>query len=221
MTIQKSHWLRYLPRLIAGGVLLSVTLGMVIFVRHMLSGDVPHGKKTVQQITLLQPPPPPPPPPKIEEKPPEPEVKEEVKQEPPEPQEQDAADEPPPGADLGLDAEGGAGGDAFGLVGKKGGRDLIGGGGGSRFGWYSTIVQRDILDLLGDVARVRSQRYSVMVKLWINAEGRVTRAELLSSSGNKEVDHSLTTALADLHQLSERPPDDLPQPVKLRITSRL
>lgn len=218
---RKAHWLRYLPRMIVGGVLLSVTLGMIVFVRHMLSGDIPHGKKTVQQITLLQPPPPPPPP-KVEEKPPEPEVKEEVKQEPPEPEaKEDAANEPPPGADLGLDAEGGAGGDAFGLVGKKGGRDLIGGGGGSRFGWYSTIVQRDILDLLAEVSRVRSQRYSVMVKLWINPEGRVTRSELLSSSGNQEVDRSLTTALADLRQLSERPPEDLPQPVKLRITSRL
>lgn len=217
----QSHWLRYLPRLIMGGVLMSVMLGMIVFARQMLHDDAPHGKKAVQQITLLQLPPPPPPP-KIEEKPPEPEVKEEVKQEPPEPQaKENAADEPPPGADLGLDAEGGAGGDAFGLLGKKGGRDLIGGGGGSRFGWYSTIVQRDILDVLAEISRVRSQRYSVLVKLWINPEGRVTRAELLSSSGNKEVDHSLTLALTDLHQLSERPPADLPQPVKLRITSRL
>ena len=48
----------------------------------------------------------------------------------------------PPGDELGLDAEGGAGSDGFGLRAKKGGRGLIGGGDRNR--WYEGQVQRDL-----------------------------------------------------------------------------
>ncbi|WP_052700215.1 hypothetical protein [Methylocucumis oryzae] len=85
----------------------------------------------------------PPPPPKVE-KPPEPEVKNEVEQPEPEPEEPlpDVADEPPPG-DLGLDAEGTAGSDGFGLAARKGGRGLLGGGGGGDpYAWYGGLIKK-------------------------------------------------------------------------------
>ncbi|HAZ42809.1 MAG TPA: TonB-dependent receptor, partial [Methylococcaceae bacterium] len=43
--------------------------------------------------------------------------------------EPEQAEEPPPGENLGVDADGAAGGDSFGLVGKKGGSGFLGGGG--------------------------------------------------------------------------------------------
>lgn len=216
----RSHWLRHAPRAALGGVLLAVAVGMFLFVRHMLNAEAPSAKKTVQQITLVQPPPPPPPPPKVEEPPPEPEVKDEVKPDPePEPQNDEAANDQPAGDDLGLDADGGAGGDAFGLVGKKGGRDLIGGAGGSRFAWYSGVLQREIQDLLSDNTRVRKRKHSVVMNLWIAHDGHIDRAELVRSSGDKEIDEAYRASIGG-RRITERPPEDMPQPIKIKITSR-
>jgi hypothetical protein len=122
------RWLRNL--LIAFGVVLVIGL-IVSVVMNFLGKSGKARKAPVQQIAILRPPPPPPPP-KQEEKPPE--LKKEEVKIPPPPQEQAPKDRDAkaPGKDLGVDAEGGAGGDGFGLVGKKGGRDLIGGDGGAR-----------------------------------------------------------------------------------------
>jgi len=215
---RKTDYARYVPRVLAVCVVALVTFGLIYFVQGLLDKPV-KSKKMVQQISLIQPPPPPPPPPKQEEPPPE---EEKIVKEEPVPEETPPdSDEPPAGADLGLDADGGAGGDAFGLLGKKGGRDLLLGGGPGRFAWYSTILQRDILDVLSENERVRAQRYSVIVKLWILPDGKISKAELASTSGSKDVDASLRVALAGMNHLSEKPPEDLPQPVKLKITSRL
>lgn len=215
---RKSGYARHVPRVLAVCVVALVAFGLVYFIQGMLDKPA-NTKKMVQQITLIQPPPPPPPPPKLEEPPP-PEVKEEIVKEEPTPEETpQESDEPPPGADLGLDAEGGAGGDAFGLLGKKGGRDLLLGGTG-RFAWYSTIVKQSIDDLFAENAEVRKRRYSVQVRLWIKPDGQVDRAELAKSSGDAQTDQAYRTALAGLRKFSECPPDDMPQPILLRITSR-
>ena len=102
-----------------------------------------------------------PPPVVIKEKPPEPEpVKETQKKEdiidPEQKNESPAApnadnDNTPAGDKLGLDAEGGAGNDAFGLVGKKGGRSLLAGGNGmgaisllNKYAGYTQILTTTI-----------------------------------------------------------------------------
>src|SRR5215831_16348542 len=134
-----------LPLVIIGCAVAVVGLGAVLVVRHIITADVPAPKKLVQEIKVIRPPPPeqlPPPPP------PPPEEKVEVNDPPPEP-DPVANNEPPPG-DLGLDAEGGAGSDGFGLVGRKGGRDLLGSG-GSAFAWYAGLLKNEILDQLQDV----------------------------------------------------------------------
>lgn len=189
----------------------------VVFIRDMLSSGQPP-KKAVQQITLLQPPPPPPPP-KVEP-PPEPEVQE-VKLPEPEPEPVPSqSDEPAPGEDLALDADGGAGGDAFGLLGKKGGRGLIGGG-GDALGWFAAQVQSDLQEALSERDDIRKKRYAVKVNMWIEPDGRVRNLEMIGTSGNAELDRSLRAALKQITQLSNRPPADLPQPIRLRIASRM
>ena len=129
---KQQRFRRYLPS-IAGGLILIVLIGFII---HFISNikDKPEKKeRKIQAISLTKPPPPPPPPPKVE-KPPEPEPEEKIEQPEPEPEDiPDVADEPPPG-DLGLDAEGTAGSDGFGLAARKGGRGLFGGG-GNPFSW--------------------------------------------------------------------------------------
>jgi len=214
---------RYLPLALGGAVVIGVGLGMVLLVLNMLHQQPPHNKPKVQQISLVQPPPPPPPPEKIEQPPPEQQVQQEVPQDQPPPDVPDAPpdDGPPPGDQLGLDATGGAGGDSFGLVGRKGGRGLIGGGGGAGFRWYAGIIKQDITDQLSDNDDIRKRSYSLLVKIWIGRDGRVQRLELGSSTGSRELDHAIRTALLAMGRLKEAPPADMPQPVRLRITSRI
>jgi protein TonB len=215
------------------GIALAVVLAGVflwyIVAQLAAPGEV-RKKRVVQQISLLKPPPPAPPPkvepPKVEPK--KVEIKEKL--EPPKPDQQPdkPAQAPPPGPDLALDAKGGPGGDAFGLVGKKGGADLIGsptiGGGGAtgganRFAWYGALVKDRIQEIVAKDKKLSGADYRVNVNVWINASGVVTRAELLGTTGNAEVDNGLRLALRNLPALREGAPNDMPQPIKLRITA--
>lgn len=211
----KKKLVRSLPIVIVAVVLMVASTAIVAFILGF-QDETPAKRKMVQQISLIQPPPPPP---KIEQPPPPP-PQEEVKLDEPEPVPDAAADEPPAGELLGLDADGGAGGDAFGLIGKKGGRSLLSGG-GNPFAWYAGILQQDILEQLYNQDRVRKKKYSVRVKLWITPGGDVKDFELVDSSGSKEVDESLRVALADIDRVREVPPQEMPQPVRVRISSRL
>ena len=210
-------WQRQAPKLAAGAFILLVMTGMVLLVHHMLNSSGEEKKPVIQQITLVRPPPPPPP--KVEEKPPPP--KEEIKIPEPKPMESPKPDNAPPAKSLGLDAQGSPGSDNFGLVGNKGGQDIIGGqGGGSRFGWYSTVVQQGIYAALQKEKALRESSYRVVVKLWLNKAGLVERVELGGSTGSTQVDAALKAALRRMKPLSEAPPDGLPQPVQIRVTSR-
>ena len=205
--------------LIWGALLVVLIALLTVFVRSMKSDDKPNKRPVIQQISLLKPPPPP----KPEEKPPEPEVKkEEVKIDQPRPDDapKQADNEPPAGKDLGVDADGSAGGDGFGLVGRKGGRDLLSGAGG-KFAGFTSLLRQQIQELLAKDKRLRSADYKAVVKLWLARDGRVERYELAGTTGSPDTDKAINLALANLPSIKEQPPEDMPQPVKLRITSRL
>lgn len=190
--------------------------GMVYFAK-LLNEPVPEPKRVIQEIALVRPPPPPPPP--EEEPPPPPEIEEEVDM--PEPEQMPdpiESNEPPPGP-LGLDADGAAGADGFGLLARRGGRDLLASG-GDRFGWYAGILQRDIVDYLTGDDRLRSSDYDVNVRLWLARDGSVEQIEVVRGSGDVTLDERLRVALQTMSRVAEAPPDDLPQPILLRIRSR-
>jgi protein TonB len=204
---------RYVPGVIIMSVVCLLGIALAWFVKGLID-DAPPAQKRVVQVNLIRPPPPPPP----EVQPPPPEVEEEV--EVPEPEEVvDATDVPdmPPG-DLGLDADGVAGADAFGLVGRRGGRDLIGGDGAYR--WYAGRVKDEILEFLSRRDEVRSASYSIVVSIWIGEDGRLGRYQLASSTGDVHLDETLSGALNELGRFAEAPPSGMPQPVRLRIVSR-
>lgn len=205
---------RHIPLLAGAALLLLLSLAVWFGLHKVLSGGQPQSKKTIQQISLIKPPPPPPPP-KVEEKPPEPKIKDEVKLNEPPPVKNDQA--PPPGKELGVDADGGAGGDSFGLIGRKGGRDLLGGG---RFGWYGSQVKAGIYGALMGEDCTRKARYSVEVKVWVLTSGKVQRVELEGTSGNPQIDACIAHALPGV-QVADAPPEDLPQPIRIRIAARI
>ena len=209
---------RHIPKIVGTLMVVAVSGLMVYFVKGFLDAPATP-KKSVQQITLLTPPPPPPP----QEKPPEPEVEEEVKIEEPEPLDEmpeEAADEAPAGEELGVDAEGGAGDDGFGLIGRKGGRGLLDGA-GNPFMYYASQLQRQIEDALLNAEAVRKKSYSVVAVVWLKPDGRVLRAELTSSSGSADIDSSLVQAITSVQTAAQSPPPGMPQPIRMRISSRL
>jgi protein TonB len=151
-------------------------------------------------------------------------VKEEIKLSEPEPEPMDQADEPPPGPDLAVDAEGTGSGDGFGLVGKKGGADLIGGSGGNPWAWYDGILNEAVNSAfrgaLEHERELKNKNYKVVVKVWIDPTGKIGRIVLVEKTGDPKVDELLTSVLQNLQALREPPPADMPQPVKIRVTSR-
>lgn len=212
--------------LVGLGLVLAAAVGAYVL-KSLLGGSGKAKKPSLQTIAVLRPPPPPPPP-KPEEKPPEPEMKkEEVKLPDPEPKPQEAQnDQPPPGPDLGVDADGSGAGDGFGLVGKKGGQDITtigqGGGGANRaqYAFFTNMVTSHLQDELSKNRKLRSADYKVVLKVWFARDGRVERTELAGSSGDGEIDQQIRTTLAEAAPLRQPPPPDMPQPVKLRLTSR-
>jgi periplasmic protein TonB len=215
MARSKSRKSRYVF-LIAGALSIGlIGVGAMALVRGILSGGASPSKKVAQEIHIIRPPPPPdlPPPP-----PPPPDEKVDV----PDPQEKPdptPSNDPPPGEQLGLDAEGTAGGDAFGLVGNKGGRGLVGSG-GSAFAWYAGLLKNEILDQLGAETRARSGQYSITVRVWVREDGTIDRVSVVQSSGDHARDQVIEAALSRISRLSQPPPADMPEPISLRIVSR-
>ena len=177
----------------------------------------------IRQIALIKQPPQPPPP-KPPEKPPEPpKIKEEVKidqpKDEPKPDEPKAADEKPASdKPLGVDAEGGAGSDGFGLAGNKGGRDFLttGGGGGA---YYSGLLQRQFFEALTRNRKVLKDEFRVVVRVWLGVDGRVQKADIVTGSGNAKVDDLIQVTLLEMTPLRDIPPSSM-RPMQLRLSNR-
>jgi TonB family protein len=143
-----------------------------------------------------------------------------------------------PAADgpLGLDAQGGAGTDGFGLVGRKGGRDVTtlgtgggGGGGGDmsallrKYGWYNQRVQDDLRKIvrkrLDEGKGIPKGKLEAVVEIVMDDRGTITDHKLVKSSGNQTMDDAVRESLR-LAKISEPPPAGIPRKMNIRITSQ-
>lgn len=218
----KFIWLGYV-----GVVLLFVLVG-VWLIKTVLFSDTPRNRRQIHLVTMLKPPPPPPPP---EEEPPPPEPEEEIIE--PEPEQlaetpdENAADTPA-GENLGVDAEGTAGGDSFGLVGKKGGRSLIGGGLGEssllrKYGWYTRMIQEEIRKAIKQKFDKNGgwpdTGHDAKVRIVLDATGRIVDFSLVAPSGDSALDQVVLSLLPRI-QVSEPPPPDMPLALFIRVTPR-
>lgn len=195
-------------------VMLVVILAAVFawYIRQHLADKPVEQKKLVQQVTIIAPPPPPPPPPEEQE----PEVEEEIEEQPVEEAMPDEPMEEAAGSDLGVDGDASAGGDGFGLVSRKGGRSILGGGSP-----YATEVQTSITDLLSADDKLRHIGYVAILKLWVDANGKLERYEVQQREGKPEAAAMLKQVLAKVDRFDNPPPLEMPQPIKLRIRSQL
>ena len=127
----------------------------------------------------------------------------------------------PPGQ-LGVNAKGEGQADAFGLVGRPGGNGLLNGGGGdgTRFGWYAAEVQAKIEEALRANNRTKSASIpGIRIRIWADNTGRVTRAQLVGTTGDPGIDNAITNEVLTGLQLKEAPPSDMPMPIVLRVTA--
>lgn len=202
-------------KLIAGLILGIVGLGLVsATILKVFSGKPAPQKMVVQEVKIFRTPPPPPRP---EEPPPPPE---DVDVPEPEPQPEPTPSNDPPPGDLGLDAEGSAGGDGFGLAARPGGRDLVGSG-GSQLTWYAGLLQSAILAELNNEKLVRSRNYNVPIRFWVRDDGSIEKAELAKSTGDREVDRAIERAIGRVERLPYAVPANTPRPITIRISYRV
>ena len=197
------------------GVVLIVLVGFAI--RAVMLAPAQKKQREVQNIQIVRPPPPPP-----ENQPPPPPPPPDHQQDPLPQNEPDPSPDnsPSQAGPLGLDAEGGAGSDAFGLAARKGGRDIAGTG-GAIFGWYTQILRDAINDRLATEKELKTRRYSVNVTVHVGPDGTVLDARVLSSTGRKDIDSLIERTIAKIGRLREERPREMPAQVKLRVSSRL
>ncbi len=214
-------------------------LALIGFVVKVFLSDDGGKKKALYQVTLIKPPPP-----EDKVKPPEPEPQKETPKESipdptemPEPQaqnqDQPPDNAPPAGADLGVEGDGAAGSDGFGLVakGKGKGRDItLGGGGGNnrlalltKYGWYTSKMQEEIkrqmrrvLDQNGGIPK---GKFQTTVKILLDPRGAIVKFQIVASSGNDKVDEALKASLPGF-KISQPPPDGMPSGMTVRIISQ-
>ena len=195
-----------------GLVISIIGAGTFAMMRSFLKSPAPAQKQVIQEIHLIRPPPPPPdlPPP------PPPEEKVDVPQPKPDPTQ---PNQPPPGQQLGLDADANGGGDAFGLLANKGGRDLLAAG-GSAYAWYAGLLKDEILNQLNADTSARRGEYALIVQVWVRGDGSIDRVRVAQGSGDRARDQAIEQALSRLGRLNQAPPADMPEPISLRIVSR-
>ena len=88
------------------------------------------------------------------------------------------------------------------------------------YAWYTGQIKTRIEEALAADKDLSTAQYRLVVHLWLARDGRIERAELQGSSGNQKTDDLIKKVLAGVSAVAESPPEDMPQPVKLRITSK-
>jgi protein TonB len=201
-----------------GGALIALLLiaGFIWFVRTMMNSTNGKKPRVVQTIQVIRPPPPPPPdqpPPPPPEKTEQPLPKDEPE---PTPDNTPAADQP-----LGLDAEGSAGGDSFGLAARRGGSDLVGGTGSAPFAYYTNRIADAVREHLSSSACAKSAKGSLSVSLLLDADGKFKQVQLASTTGNRQIDQCIDAALTSMRGISDPAPPGMPERVILKIVARI
>lgn len=191
------------------------------FVSAELVTERPNEMKTTQ-VFLPPPPPPPPPEPVQVEQPPEPTMAPPIEQAvdtPPPPDQAPSSD--PTAGDSALTAREGAGPSNYGLQRGDGTGTRIGtrpGGGDNGFAAYAGVARSTIQIAAQSDRDLARGRYTVRLRVAVDAEGRITDVRVTDGSGDSRRDDRLRRILTGL-QLSRRPPPGLPA-MNIELNSR-
>jgi TonB family protein len=213
---------RWLGPLIA----LAAVAALVALVWHLLTDTAATRREVAGPPMVMVPPPPPPPPPEPEKLPePTPEkIKPELREPEPVPAEAPKDDSPPsPNKDLGdpvtMDSAAQAGTDAFGIAAGRGG-GMSGTGGGLGAGSYSRYFSSALQQAFTRDARTRQLVFEdIRLDIWLDAEGRVTRVQLVQGTGNTQTDEAVLAMVRDFRS-DETPPPSWHSPARISIRGR-
>ena len=87
------------------------------------------------------------------------------------------------------------------------------------FGAYVAQVLSRVQEALLQNSKTRTALISgVPVRIWIDKTGRVTRAQLVSATGDRSLDRTITDEVLTGLQLKEPPPAEMSMPIVLRLT---
>lgn len=199
--------------------ILAMALASAWWIREQLAQGPHYRTEEPQWVKLIDEPPPPKPElpePEPMDEPPESEIQEEVVEEPAEAE--SATDD-----QLGVDEEGGAGADSFGLRAKKGGKDLLQSGPsgqrGRTFLAYGGTLTSRLENHLMTEPKLRDKYYVAVVRIWINPAGKISRCEIEQSSGSRETDARIVELVSSFSGPLAPPPTGMPQPIRIRIHS--
>jgi periplasmic protein TonB len=202
----------------------AVFLAVVALVWHFASSTV-GVRREAPRVATITPLPPPPPPPK--EKPPEPKKVEEVKpvEEKPQDQPQKPVDAPKPSPDVAkqvtMNTDAQAGSDSFNIgAGAGGGMVGSGGGNGTGTGSYDQYLGYAIQQAIQRNDKVNRLAFEVQANVWLDPDGRLVRAELAQSSGNKQTDDALVEALRAMPRIDVAPPSSTHFPLRVSIRGK-
>ena len=202
------------------GVAAVIIIVGVTVARQLASSRTPPPRREqeITMVKLLPPPllpPPPPPPPEVQEQ-------KMIEQTPVDDKESKPDDKPaPPSPSLGTGIKGNGPADGFGLSGSGGNGSLGGSGGhvGSRWGWYAGEVQAAIGDALRKNDHTRNAGFRDEIRVWLDRTGRVTRAQLVSSTGDPAFEQAIKDNALNGLQLPDPPPAGMPMPIVMRVTA--
>jgi protein TonB len=140
-----------------------------------------------------------------------------------EPKPDDKPKDEPPKEVIGTNIRGDGPPDGFGVGSGKGGGFLGSAGGagpkGSRWGYYAGDVQCKIANALRSNSVTRSAALDIRVRVWPDPSGRVTRAQLVASTGNSSIDAALKNQVLNGLPL-EPPPAGMPMPIVVHLLAK-
>jgi outer membrane biosynthesis protein TonB len=218
----RSKW----PMMLVG---VGLAVGGYAFYSSMSSGgDSGHREAPPAPIRIQLPPPPPspppPPPPPPQAPPPEQKMIEQAPVEAEEPKAEPAPAEEAPAIGTNISGNGPADGFGLGRAGGEGrGTGRIGGGSrgpASKWGWYAGKVQSRIGQAMKNHPRVRSAEMDLTVRVWSDSGGRISRVQLVGSTGDTGLDGALRDEVLSGLQLQDAPPEGMPMPITMRLRAR-
>lgn len=211
----------WITRMVIALLILAILTGIGYGIKKLLGGGPTH-KKQITTVKLLPdtPPPPPPPPPK---EPPKETPKEQPKEAPKEPEPKPA--ETPPAETLKMEGAAGDGPSPFqsGAVNneyKGGAVATIGSDGGVKFRWYAGLVKSQIERAIERDKKLTQGQYKIVVSVWLKPNGQFERLSVDQSDTTPEIEQGIREALNDLPAMQDSPPENMPMPIRLRISAK-
>jgi outer membrane biosynthesis protein TonB len=81
-------------------------------------------------------------------------------------------------------------------------------------------VQAQIEAALRANQKTRHAIMQIQIRLWSDSSGRISRVQLVSSTGNADLDTAVRDEVLRGLTLREPPPKDMPMPIITRVTAR-